>query len=116
MRIVIGYDASSCADVAIADLRRAGLPADTEAVVLSSADLLVEVPYAGCEDRVPPEFVRQAREACRDAMGAASDAARHGADVVASAFPSWKVTSQAVADTAYWSLIEKAEQWRADLI
>jgi hypothetical protein len=32
MRILIGYDGSDCAEAAIYDLRRAGLPADVEAV------------------------------------------------------------------------------------
>src|SRR5262245_31454048 len=35
MRILIGYDGSECADDAIEDLRRAGLPDEATAVVLS---------------------------------------------------------------------------------
>jgi len=122
MRIVIGYDGSTCADAAVEDLGRAGLPADTEAVVLSAADLLVEVPYAGCEapdspyHSVPADIVREAREACAEAMTKARETAAHGADLVSSTFASWKVTSQAVADSPYWSLIASGEEPHADLI
>lgn len=37
MRILIAYDGSADADAAIEDLRRAGLPRNTEAVVVSVA-------------------------------------------------------------------------------
>jgi nucleotide-binding universal stress UspA family protein len=122
MKIVIGYDGSACADVAIADLQRAGLPDNTEALVLSSADLLVAVPYAGCEDpaspyhNVPAEIVRHAREMCAEAMSEAMKTADRGAERVKALFPSWRVSSQPVADSAYWSLIDKADHWKADLV
>ena len=35
MRILIGYDGSECADAAIGDLRRAGLPKESVAIVFS---------------------------------------------------------------------------------
>ena len=39
MKILIAYDGSPCADAALDDLRRAGLPCEAEAVVLSVADV-----------------------------------------------------------------------------
>ena len=38
MKILIAYDGSVCSDNAIVDLRRAGLPAMAEAIVLSVAE------------------------------------------------------------------------------
>ena len=35
MKILVGYDGSKCADAALDDLRRAGLPADAQVKVLS---------------------------------------------------------------------------------
>jgi hypothetical protein len=35
MKILLAYDGSSCADLALEDMRRAGLPRLAEAVVLS---------------------------------------------------------------------------------
>ena len=41
MKVLIGFDGSDCAKVAIRDLQKAGLPGDTEAVVLSAAEMFV---------------------------------------------------------------------------
>ena len=39
MKILIAYDGSSHADAALDDLRRAGLPQEAEALVISAADV-----------------------------------------------------------------------------
>ena len=44
MRILIGYDGSDCAEAAVSDLRRAGLPAQAEAVVMTAVDLTPHLP------------------------------------------------------------------------
>jgi hypothetical protein len=44
IRVLIGYDGSPCADAAINDLRRAGLPPAGEAVVMSVADVWPHLP------------------------------------------------------------------------
>jgi hypothetical protein len=41
MKILIGYDGSECADAALVDLQRAGLPEIAEATVLSAADVFL---------------------------------------------------------------------------
>ena len=41
MKILVAYDGSECADAAIADLKNAGLGANTEALVVSLADVLL---------------------------------------------------------------------------
>jgi hypothetical protein len=43
MRIFIAYDGTECSDAAIVDLRRAGLPAVAEAMVLSVAEMVPQV-------------------------------------------------------------------------
>jgi len=43
MKILIAYDGSSCADSALEDLRRAGLPRVAEAAVLSVSELWMPV-------------------------------------------------------------------------
>ena len=40
MRLLIGYDGSESAEAALSDLRRAGLPRDVEALILSVADVM----------------------------------------------------------------------------
>ena len=41
MKILIAYDGSDCANAALTDLRRAGLPKEVEAIVLSVADVWI---------------------------------------------------------------------------
>ena len=44
MKILIGYDGSESADAALDDLRRAGLPRETEALIVSVAEVLMQPP------------------------------------------------------------------------
>lgn len=39
MKILIGYDGSGCAEAALDDLQRAGLPSEVEALVLSVTEV-----------------------------------------------------------------------------
>src|SRR5918992_1843420 len=43
-KILIAYDGSACSDAALGDLRRAGLPASLDALVLTVADVIVPPP------------------------------------------------------------------------
>lgn len=47
MKILIGYDGSASADAALDDLRRAGLPREAEALIVSVGDLLMPYPSTG---------------------------------------------------------------------
>jgi len=44
LKILIGYDGSGCAEAALDDLQRAGLPAEVEALVLSVAEVFLPLP------------------------------------------------------------------------
>jgi hypothetical protein len=52
MKVLIAYDGSGYADAALDDLRRAGLPGDAEALVVSVADGLVNV-HSPVEEVMP---------------------------------------------------------------
>ena len=41
MRILIGYDGSEGSDAALDDLRKAGLPRDVEALIVSIAEVVM---------------------------------------------------------------------------
>ena len=120
MKVLIAYDGSDCAKSAIQDLRRAGLPADTEAFVLTAADLVLNVEALAKDDVSPSAqtsvMAHQARSLARAELAEARETAAAGADVVASHFPGWRVHSGAELDTAYAAIINKAGAWRADLV
>ena len=119
MRILIAYDGSSCADAALDDLRRAGLPSDAEALVLSVADVWPPTSYDGAPaalDENLPAAVKMARAQAIQAVQAAETLARQAADIVKTLFPDWEVRSEAVADSPAWAIIKLADQWPADLV
>jgi nucleotide-binding universal stress UspA family protein len=123
MRILIGYDGSDCADAAVYDLRRAGLPADVEAVVFTAVDLTPHLPPSCYQPVDPateaaePQILRNARVLARAAINEARSTADRGVERVRAEFPDWKVRAETTPDYApYRALVIKAEKWRPDLI
>jgi nucleotide-binding universal stress UspA family protein len=109
MKILIAYDGSSYAEAAIEDLRWAGLPARTQAIVLSA----VEVPIAPrswgmVETSFGAEWTEQLSQTERLAQA--------GCNRVQSLFPQWDVKSEVAAGHAASVILEKAAAWKADLI
>jgi hypothetical protein len=101
MKVLIAYDGSDCANGAIQDLRRAGLPANTLAYVLSVAELFVDLGQLPAADEAGSSptasaIVNQARKVAREAVAEARDTAAAAADRVVSLFTAWHVESGAV--------------------
>jgi nucleotide-binding universal stress UspA family protein len=110
MKILIAYDGSSCADSALEDLRRAGLPRQSEATVLSAAELwmpVLESIGAGEATIV---------EALPISLEKAESLAQRACDRVQSYFPDWTVKAEARSGAPASVIIERACEWRPDLI
>jgi nucleotide-binding universal stress UspA family protein len=122
MRILIGYDGSTCSDAAIDDLGRAGLPNAGEAVVMSVAEVWPHLPASSFEPLDDaqlarlPRAVANARRLAAQAMGEARALANQGASRVLKRFPHWRVTAEACGDSPYRALVLKADKWRPDLL
>jgi len=123
MKILIAYDGSDCAEAALDDLQRAGLPREAEAVILSVADVYPLPPSS--QEEKPPQtaFERQiaaAREKAHTHAIQALDKARtfaaQASTRVQASFPAWRVSAEACADSPAWGIIKKADDWDADLI
>jgi nucleotide-binding universal stress UspA family protein len=118
MKVIIGYDGSASADLAIDDLARAGIPDGSEAVVLTAADLWLlpsdelNTPPSG---RVP-SVVQESRVAATNMMEEADTLARKGAERLKTLCPTWQVTAQTSTDSPAWALVLEADAWEADLI
>ena len=121
MKILIAYDGSDCANAALADLRRAGLPREVEAIVLSVADVWVlstdvaeaVMPvyvrtYAGAWDKERGESLKLVEEA----RAMAEQAKRR----LQESFPDWTIKAEVCADSPAWGIIKKADEWKPDLI
>jgi nucleotide-binding universal stress UspA family protein len=119
VKILIGYDGSECSRGAIADLRRAGLFDDTEAVVLTAAHVYMNLPRSSFEPgdvAGASQAVRRAHELGAAAMADAKERADEGAALVRELFPSWTVTTETTCEPAHRALVAHSETFGADLI
>jgi hypothetical protein len=121
MKILIAYDGSAGAAAALADLGRAGLPDEAQAVVLAVADVWMPPPSLASGQFVEATFdarVAAARaQACATALQAVEVAralAVRASETVRALFPRWEVHAEACADSPAWGVIKKADEWEPD--
>src|SRR5262245_11075870 len=110
MKILISYDGSSCADSALEDLLRAGLPRLAETAVLSVAELwmpVVESVGAG-ELRIVGALLISLEKA--------ESPAQRACERVQSYFLDWTMRPEARSGAPAGMIIERAVEWRPDLI
>ena len=125
MKVLIGYDGSDCAEAALDDLQRAGLPASgVEALALSVADVFMVPPP-------PPSSyeIVEAATGAKDskfnepwyaeniqAMNEARELARRAGERLRQNFPEWDVNTEATNGSPAWELVARADKWKPDLI
>jgi nucleotide-binding universal stress UspA family protein len=104
MRLLIAYDGSTHSDAALSDLRRAGLPKDAEATVVTAVEEFLTPP--GSFEAAPPALAQSRRVS--SALAAAEARARQtlaeaeakigeAAARLREDFPSWRVGAEAAA-------------------
>lgn len=122
MKILIGYDGSESADVVFADLKKAGLPFDTEAVIVSVGDLLMSSPsvqeavVAAVSSRRVASGIKQAQTHAAKVIKEAQEFAANGKKRLSELFPDWRVRSEIFTGTPAWVLIDAADKLNTDLI
>jgi len=104
MKILVAYDGSECADAALDDLRRAGLPSNAQVKILSVFENWLP----------PPSGLEIIEHIDRDQEYLAL--ARRGGIRLISVKPGWEVKSESGAGSPATVIIEKADEWGADLI
>ena len=115
MNVRIGYDGSDPARDAIHELHRAGLPGNTNATVVSVADVWPRLPaesYAPADDATAREKapnVRKARALAEQSVAEARTLAAEGGAIVKAEFPGWTVSHATYAGSPYRALIEPAD-------
>ena len=123
MKILIAYDGSSCAEAALDDLQRAGLPPNAEAQIISVAEIWLPPPPPSAaeileragEVKVPSDFKRvyaKGSAAMKEALALAEQAS----DRVKANFPGWKLFADADCGSPAWEIVFRADQWKPDLI
>lgn len=122
MKILIAYDGSDCADAALDDLQRAGLPPDSvEAAVISVTEVWlpppsgVEILVEAEESQVPAE-VQKLYARNSKALEEARELAERARERVQKNFPGWQVSAEATAGSPAWEIISKADAWKPELV
>ncbi|HXG85569.1 MAG TPA: universal stress protein, partial [Pyrinomonadaceae bacterium] len=123
MKVIIGYDGSPSADAAFEELKRAGLPADTEILVATVASIWMPMTDIG---RLPgAEAVASRRVAATVAqlqnqnertLKEAEEMMGEAAARIKSDFPDWQVETAILSGDTASEIIRKADEWQADLI
>ena len=118
-KILIAYDGSACSDAALNDLKRAGLPASLDALVLTVADVIVPPPDRELPGEPAvriPEVERHVRDKTEKAVREARAHAERAAERVRADFPGWRVRVGVDCDAPAWTLIRAADRMPADLV
>jgi nucleotide-binding universal stress UspA family protein len=118
MKVVIGYDGSKHADEALDDLRRAGLPRNVEAIIVSVAEGMTPPPSGSAmlEKASVSRRVTSTVAQASYALTAAQECARLGSARVKSLFPEWEVSAKYLTGLPADALMEQATSCGADLI
>jgi len=104
LKVMIAYDGSECADAALDDLRRAGLPEKTHAIVLSVV-----------EKWLPPPSSLEFYESI-DYRQEMLTLAQRASARISSLMPGWFFEPLVGFGSPASVIIEKADEWRPDLI
>jgi nucleotide-binding universal stress UspA family protein len=122
-KVMIAYDGSTYADAALDDLRRAGLPRDAEALIVTVSDGLVgtsspvaEVAGTALPSRRVISAIAVAKEQATRLLAEARGFAAQARRRVRSHFPGWEVRTEVLEGSPSWELLRKAEEWRPDLV
>ncbi len=109
MKILIPYDGSDCSDVALNDLKYAGLPPQAEVKILSVADAWLPIGVDFMKSGVPGEYVaKSAADAVQFVKKASED--------IKNEFEDWNLQTDILVGSPASVIIEEAEKWGAQLI
>ncbi len=123
MKLLIAYDGSDCADAALDDLKRAGLPADAEALILSVTEVWLPPPppssyeiLAEPEETKAPVESLEAQSEATEAVKEAERLASQAGERLVNNFPGWQIRAEGVAGSPAWEVIMRADDWKPELI
>jgi nucleotide-binding universal stress UspA family protein len=109
MKILIAYDGSDCADAALTDLQRAGLPSEVEAIVLTVDEQWMPVPTSYWLMRTSHASTYPVSEEVREMS-------QRAAECLQEFFPAWEVRAESHSGSPASIILAAAEEWKPDLL
>jgi nucleotide-binding universal stress UspA family protein len=110
-KVLIAYDGSPCADAALDDLKRAGLPGVAEALVVSVAELWLPPPSSTFKP-----VLTSVTESLPAPVEAARNLALEASQRIPKIFPAWDVRAEGLVGSPASAVLIKADEWKPDLI
>ncbi len=118
-KVLVAYDGSGCANDALEDLRRAGLPSELDLLVVSVAEVWVpgaDVDADEEESTAASPIVGTLSERARAGLERAETLAKHAANRIRESFPGWTIETRVYPDSPAWGVLYAAEEWKPDMI
>jgi len=124
MKLLIGYDGSQCAEAALEDLRRAGLPREAHAIVLTVFEQwLPHVADNNAADSALPKLaipgstqVRMSATTTAEPITETRALALEAKTRLQAHFPSWDIRAEESSGSPAREILKKADDWEPDLI
>jgi nucleotide-binding universal stress UspA family protein len=122
LKVMIAYDGSGCADAAIDDLCRAGLPPDPEILIVSVLNLpainlpISEFDLVSLASHRALMVIEQAKVHSRREIEKVKTCAAKAADRLRSRFPEWEIRCEVLYGKPAVELLRRAAEWKPDLI
>ena len=124
MKILIAYDGSTCADDALNDLPRAGLPREADALIVQVEERWLSPPsdYKTVEEVVVSTNLSAAKPAREpvepqaEADGESRTSLERASQRIGAHFPEWKMETLSLKGSPAREIIHSAKEWNADLI
>lgn len=126
VRILVGYDGSPCANTALDDLSRAGLPRNAEVIILTVSEVWMPPPsnlsVGPAEKSLPSLIVKGAKSGQRQAanavapMSVARSFAMEAKAQLQRRFPAWVIKAEEATGSPSIEILKRAEELKPHLI
>lgn len=119
MKILIAYDGSDCAKAALEDLKFAGLPAGTKAIIVTVAETWL--PASSNEGESFAELTDNEpkwpwRNKALDIIGESEELALEAWERLRTIFSDWHLSHETISGLPEWTVVAEAKKLNPDLI
>lgn len=122
MKVLVAYDGSRCAEAALDDLVRAGLPESCEVIVISVAEVWLPPPNGAGDvtgiklDSESERMIQRHYEKNKKIVAESETLANHAKKRLQIMFPRWQIGAVATYGSPAWEILTRADEFKPDLI